>query len=325
MQGVKTVLAMSTQDYLLHKLPTFCNLSPPFIPHDHFFPPIRFPVKSLLAAVLGNHPADTSAKDIGTQAGAACPGLFGRSGPALDLTVSLFFPILARRSVVPGAYPEFAMGCHCWLGLALLLVVAAPSSPTGDVAMTERQAAHVWAPCPQEDSAAAREEERRLTPTFSTCMLRCASRAMSGMVGNKRILRLYEGRQGEDHEFCWVLRLRCQEGERLTKAFLFFNLEQPLNVSQLPSYRLLLTTPPAQRQHLPPWQGNWATRLLSTKACGVHFDVTEPFRRAEGGQDAEMCVQAICPKEGVWGAFQLGLQCPPFLATLWRSLLRPDG
>nr|XP_020655268.1 uncharacterized protein LOC110082225 [Pogona vitticeps] len=218
------------------------------------------------------------------------------------------------------------MGCRCWLGLAFLLVLAAPSSPTGDVAMVKRHAADLRALfSEEEDSAEAQEEERRLMPTFNTCMLHCISQAMSSTVSIKRSMTLSQGTQGKDHEFCWGLRLRSRKGKRLTKAFLFFNLEQPLNGSQPSSYHLLLTTPPAQLQHVSPGQGNWTTRLLSSKACGLHFDVTEPFRRAEGGQDTEMCVQAIRPKEGVWEAFQLRLQCPPFLAALWRRLLRPDG
>ncbi|KAJ7307586.1 hypothetical protein JRQ81_009614 [Phrynocephalus forsythii] len=213
------------------------------------------------------------------------------------------------------------MSCPRWLVLALVLRVAAPSALGGEEAVTEREALHTWVSCPRQEQ----EEEPRLMPVYSACMLRCAARALSRMTGSQKVLRLHEGKQGEEQEFCWVLRLRCQEGERLTKAFVFFNLHQPPDGDRPPSYRLLLTTPPAQRRHLRPRPGNWATKLLSTEACGVHFDVTEPFRRAKGGPEAKMCVRAVCPAEGVCEAVRLALQCPPFLTTLWQSLPRPDG
>ncbi|XP_060614232.2 uncharacterized protein [Anolis sagrei] len=218
---------------------------------------------------------------------------------------------------------------RCWLGLVFALAVAAPGCVGDDPpAATEVTVTHTWTPCleeEQENTAATEEEEeeRRLTPRFSSCMLRCAGQAMLRMVSTKKTisLKLNEGTEGEEHEFCWMLRLRCQKGEELTKAFVLLNLEG----GQPPPYRLLLTAPPSLRQHLQARQGNRGTKLLSVEACGVRFDVTELFRSAEGGQDAQMCVKAVCPEEGVCGEWTLGLHCPPFLATLWRSPPRPDG
>ncbi|XP_034954301.1 uncharacterized protein LOC118075971 [Zootoca vivipara] len=209
---------------------------------------------------------------------------------------------------------------HRWLALALILAAAAaPNRTAGNVPESEVPGA----PCPQEENPAAPSGEPHVAPRFSTCMLQCAAQAMLGMVGAKSSvsLKLNEGREGEDQEFCWMLHLRCQKGERLTKAFVLLNLEQPPGGGQPPPYRLLLTTPPSLRQYLQARQGNRRARLLSGEACGVRFDVTEPFLSAEGGQEAKMCVKAVCPEDDACGA----LRCPPFLATLWRSLPRPDG
>ncbi|XP_063001882.1 uncharacterized protein LOC134412046 [Elgaria multicarinata webbii] len=212
-----------------------------------------------------------------------------------------------------------------WLGLMFALAAAAPPGCVGgDVPATGAPAP---APCPVDESTAAPEGGSRLVPRFSTCMLSCASQAMLEMVSAKSTvsLKLNEGTEGEEHEFCWMLRLRCQKGERLTKAFVLLNLEQPPDGGPPPPYRLLLTTPPSLRQYLRARQGNRGTRILSREVCGTRFDVTEPFRRAEWGRDAEMCVKAVCPEEDVCRASRLGLHCPPFLATLWRSVPRPDG
>ncbi|XP_061461617.1 uncharacterized protein LOC133374590 [Rhineura floridana] len=217
------------------------------------------------------------------------------------------------------------MGCR-WLGLVFTLAAAAaPSCRGGGMPESEVPAA----PCPQGESL--QEEEQHMMPRFSTCMLQCAAQAMLGMVGAKATvsLKLNEGREGKEQEFCWMLHLRCEKGERLTKAFVLLNLEQPPDGGQPPPYRLLLTTtattPPSPRQYLRGHHGNRGTRLLSRQACGIRFDVTEPFRSARGGQEAKMCVEAVCPEEGGCGALRLSLRCPPFLATLWRSLPRPDS
>ncbi|XP_042296057.1 uncharacterized protein LOC121915690 [Sceloporus undulatus] len=279
----------------------------------------------------GHQPSSYRAKDIGTQATEASPGLLELLDPAprpaflLPLGAETL-PLDLHAAAAHGClWPKNAMG-GCWLGLVFALAVAAPSYMGGDTPDREATAAHTWAPCLQEESTAAPEEERRLTPRFSSCMLHCAAQAMLRMVSTKSALslKLNEGSQGEEHEFCWMLRLRCQKGERLTKAFVLLNLEQPPDGGQLPPYRLLLTTPPSLRQHLQPRHRSRATKLVSEEACGVRYDVTEPFRSAGGGRDAQMCIKAVCPEEDVCGALRLGLQCPPFLATLWRSLPRPD-
>lgn len=122
-----------------------------------------------------------------------------------------------------------------------------------------------------------------------------------------------------------MLQLRCQKGERLTKAFVLLNLEQPPDGGQPLPYKLLLTAPPSLSQPLRARHGGRIPRMLRREACGIRFDVTEPFRTAEGGQEAEVCIKAICSEADVCGALRLGLRCPPFLATLWRSLPRPDG
>lgn len=127
---------------------------------------------------------------------------------------------------------------------------------------------------------------------------------------------------GAEDEFCWKLRLRCQGGERLAKAFVLLNLEQPPAEGQLPPFRLLLTSP---SQRLRIRHRSRGTRLLRAEACGLRFDVTEPFRSAEGSWDAQMCVKAVCPEKGACGAWRLGQRCPPFLATLWRSLPAPGS
>lgn len=122
-----------------------------------------------------------------------------------------------------------------------------------------------------------------------------------------------------------MLHLRCQKGERLTKAFILLNVEQPPDGVQPLPYRLLLTTPPSIRQHVRAHHGSRITRLLPEEACGMRFDVTVPFRSAEGGQATEMCVRAVCPADDTCSSLSLAFQCPPFLATLWRSVPRPDG
>ncbi|KAL8184242.1 UNVERIFIED_CONTAM: hypothetical protein K2H54_010759 [Gekko kuhli] len=215
---------------------------------------------------------------------------------------------------------------HCWVCLVFTLLAAAPSHMGGSVPVTEVPVARQWAPCLQDENPEP-QEEHLVVPKFSTCMLRCAAQAMLGIVSTKpsTSLKLNEGREGEDHEFCWMLRLRCQKGERLTKAFILLNLEQPRDGVQPPPYRLLLTAPPSPRRHVRAHHGSRALRLLPEEACGMRFDVTEPFRSAEGGQTAEMCVRAVCPVDDTCGGLSLAFQCPPFLATLWRSVPRPDG
>ncbi|KAL7978176.1 hypothetical protein Chor_005163 [Crotalus horridus] len=130
---------------------------------------------------------------------------------------------------------------------------------------------------------------------------------------------------GPDHEFCWMLHLRCQSGVRLIKAFVLLNLEQPLGQSQPFPLRLLLTAPTWPNPLLQPRSKRRYTRLLNAEACGIRFDVTQPFRDAEGGREAEMCVKVVCPEGDACEAMQLSLRCPLFLATLWRTLPRPDG
>ncbi|XP_060545531.1 uncharacterized protein LOC117670279 isoform X2 [Pantherophis guttatus] len=132
-------------------------------------------------------------------------------------------------------------------------------------------------------------------------------------------------KKGAEHEFCWMLHLRCQRGVRLTKAFVLLNMEQSLDQSQPFPLRLLLTAPPWPHPLLQPRSKRRDSRLLNGEACGVRFDVTEPFRNAEGGRDAKMCVKVVCPEGDACKDLQLSLRCPPFLATLWRSLPRPDG
>ncbi|XP_053133675.1 uncharacterized protein LOC128337098 [Hemicordylus capensis] len=221
-----------------------------------------------------------------------------------------------------------ARGCR-WLGLLLALLVAVPSCAGGDgtgASVAQR------APCLQEESLVLQGEGPG-APRLSSCMLQCAARAMLEMAGAQSTLslKLNEGREGEEHEFCWMLHLRCEKGERLTKAFVLLNLEQPLEQGEQqlppppPPYRLLLTAPPSLRQQVRACQGSRATGLLRGEACGIRFDVTKPFRSAEGGRGAQMCVKAICPERDVCGALRLALRCPPFLATLWHSLPLPDG
>ncbi|XP_048368434.1 uncharacterized protein LOC125441685 [Sphaerodactylus townsendi] len=213
---------------------------------------------------------------------------------------------------------------HHWLCLLFALVTAASNNVGGDVPVTEVPVARRWAPCLQDENTELQEGPLAV-PKFSTCMLRCAAQAMLGIVTTKPStwLKLNEGREGEDHEFCWMLHLRCKKGEKLTKAFILLNLEQPPDGGQQPPYRLLLTSPPSLRQYVQARRG--VTRLISREACGMRFDVTEPFRSAEGGQDAEMCVKAICPADDTCSSMSLAFRCPPFLATLWRSVPRPDG
>ncbi|XP_066467069.1 uncharacterized protein [Tiliqua scincoides] len=205
---------------------------------------------------------------------------------------------------------------HCF-GTVLAALVAACSSVGGDD--TQVAAAHLEALC----ESLALPGEHHVTPRFSTCMLQCAAQAMLEMAKSAVSLKLNEGREGDEDEFCWMLRLRCQRGERLAKAFVLLNPEQPPAEGQLPPYRLLLTAPPSLRQHLRARRRG--RRLLSTEACGARFDVTEPFRSAEGDRDAQMCVKAVCPEKDDCRTWRLGLRCPPFLATLWRSLPRPDS
>ncbi|XP_054845543.1 uncharacterized protein LOC129336465 [Eublepharis macularius] len=214
---------------------------------------------------------------------------------------------------------------HRWLCL-FALVAAAPSYVGGDVSVTEVPVARQWAPCPQDENPEPQEGHLPV-PKFSTCMLRCAAQAMLGIVRTKpsTSLKLNEGREGEDHEFCWMLHLRCQKGEKLTKAFVLLNLQQPPEGDQPPPFRLLLTAPPSLRQHVQARHGSRSARLLSGEACGMRFDVTESFRSAEGGQNAEMCVRAVCSAQDICSSLSSALRCPPFLATLWRSVPRPDG
>ncbi|XP_034281221.2 uncharacterized protein LOC117670279 isoform X1 [Pantherophis guttatus] len=189
--------------------------------------------------------------------------------------------------------------------------------------------------CPADDSPAAPPEEQLpMQPRFSNCMLRCTSHAYeayTAMLASgdfKRMttsLKVNEGGQGAEHEFCWMLHLRCQRGVRLTKAFVLLNMEQSLDQSQPFPLRLLLTAPPWPHPLLQPRSKRRDSRLLNGEACGVRFDVTEPFRNAEGGRDAKMCVKVVCPEGDACKDLQLSLRCPPFLATLWRSLPRPDG
>lgn len=199
-----------------------------------------------------------------------------------------------------------------WFGTVLVVLATAPSCVGGDDT-------HGEALC----ESPALSQEHHVTPRFSTCMLRCAAQAMLEMAKSAVSLKLNEGQEGNEDEFCWMLRLRCQKGERLTKAFVLLNLEQPPAEGQTPPYRLLLTTPPSLRQHLR--ARHRSTRFLSAESCGARFDVTEPFRSAEGGRDAQMCIKAVCPEKDDCGTWRLGLRCPPFLATLWRSLPRPDS
>ncbi|XP_007440957.1 uncharacterized protein LOC103059131 [Python bivittatus] len=218
---------------------------------------------------------------------------------------------------------------HTWLILFLALGTALLGSDGGEELATEAPRAL----CPLDDDLAASQEGELLVPRFSNCMLRCASHAYqayravlaTGSVKSTVSLKLNEGRQGAQDEFCWMLHLRCQRGVRLTKAFVLLNLEQPLDRSRPFPFRLLLTAPSLPHHLLQPCSRRRDTRLLNGEACGIRFDVTEPFRSAEGGRDAELCVKVVCPLEkDVCEALQFSLRCPPFLATLWRSLPRPD-
>ncbi|XP_077180467.1 uncharacterized protein LOC143831322 [Paroedura picta] len=217
------------------------------------------------------------------------------------------------------------MGHHC-LCLVFALVAASPRYVGGDVPVTEVPVARRGAPCLLDENPDP-QEGLLAVPKFSACMLRCAAQAMLGIVSTKpsTSLKLNEGREGEDHEFCWMLHLRCQKGEMLTKAFILLNLEPPPDGAQPPPYRLLLTAPPSLRRQVRAHHGSRATRLLPRETCGLRFDVTEPFRSAEGGLAAEMCIRAVCPEDDACGGLSLAFRCPPFLATLWRSVPRPDG
>ncbi|XP_070622876.1 uncharacterized protein [Erythrolamprus reginae] len=193
-----------------------------------------------------------------------------------------------------------------------------------------------WPLCPAADDSppATREGQLPVQPRFSSCMLRCTSHAYgaymallasSDLRSMATSLKVNEGRQGAEHEFCWALHLRCQSGVRLTKAFVLLNLEQPPDQSRPFPLRLLLTAPPWPQSLFQPRSKRRDTRLLNGDACGARFDVTEPFRDAEGGRDAEMCVKVLCPEGNACEDLQWDLRCPPFLATLWRSLPHPDG
>ncbi|KAM3825281.1 uncharacterized protein M6D78_016572 [Vipera latastei] len=216
------------------------------------------------------------------------------------------------------------------LGTAVLGYVGGQELVTE--APTGRQ---TWALCPPDDSPAVSQEgELPEQPRFSSCMVRCTSHAYEAFTAMlatgdfksmRTSLKLNEGRQGPDHEFCWLLHLRCQRGVRLTKAFVLLNLEQPLGQGQPFPPRLLLTAPSWPNPLLQPRSKRRDTRLLNGEACGIRFDVTQPFRDAEGGADAEMCVKVVCPEGDACEDLQLSLRCPLFLATLWRSLPRPDG
>ncbi|XP_026544482.1 uncharacterized protein LOC113426335 [Notechis scutatus] len=216
------------------------------------------------------------------------------------------------------------------LGMALLGYVGSQELATEGLT-----GGQPWALCPADDSPAATREGQLLgQPRFSSCMLRCTSHAYEAYTAMLATgdfksmttsLKVNEGRQGPEHKFCWMLHLRCQRGVRLTKAFVLLNLEQPLDQSWPFPLRLLLSAPSWPQSLLQPRSKRRDTRLLNGEACGVRFDVTEPFRNAEGGRDDEMCVEVVCPEGDTCEDLQLSLRCPPFLATLWRSLPRPDG
>ncbi|ETE58092.1 WD repeat-containing protein 74, partial [Ophiophagus hannah] len=123
---------------------------------------------------------------------------------------------------------------------------------------------------------------------------------------------------GPEHKFCWMLHLRCQRGVRLTKAFVLLNLEQPLDQSRPFPLRLLLTVPSWPQSLLQPRSKRRDTRLLNREACGVRFDVTEPFRNAEGGRGAKMCVKVVCPEGDTCEDLQLRVNLQKKQATNYR-------
>ncbi|XP_063172726.1 uncharacterized protein LOC134506449 [Candoia aspera] len=222
---------------------------------------------------------------------------------------------------------------HSWLILFLALGTSVLGHDGGQELVTEAPTGQQQALCPPDDDLALWQEEKLPVPRFSNCMLQCTFHAYKayeaalamGSFQSMMSLKLNEGREGAEREFCWMLHLRCQRGDRLTKAFVLLNLEQPPDRSRPFPFRLLLTAPSLPPHRLQPRSRRRDTRLLSGEACGIRFDVTEPFRSAEGGRDAEMCIKVVCPLEkGICKGPPFSLRCPPFLATLWRSLPRPD-
>ncbi|XP_078081590.1 uncharacterized protein LOC144501596 [Mustelus asterias] len=171
-------------------------------------------------------------------------------------------------------------------------------------------------PCLIQNEVRRLSEGPKRLPPSNECMLNCTVLTyMKILRQQKRMtVRLHNSVTARENEYCWPSYLRCRNGERLDKAFVFLDTNKE-KVNSSASYELSsATATPVQGVHKTPE----LTSSIMSEECGIKFDMTNPFKATTN----TFCVQVTCQDTISTSCDSLNstLKCPPFLATIWSRI-----
>ncbi|RXM93180.1 hypothetical protein EOD39_19358 [Acipenser ruthenus] len=121
----------------------------------------------------------------------------------------------------------------------------------------------------------------------------------------------------KEGELCWSLQLEHGKGELLQKAFVLLPLRDGALDSTAPLE--LRPTCPAEPDLLSPHSAQAAL----SQECGLRFDITKAFTASEN--TLQFCVEPLRSGRPAPSSLTEALECPPFLATVWRRHRQPPG
>ncbi|XP_020388523.1 uncharacterized protein LOC109934117 [Rhincodon typus] len=156
------------------------------------------------------------------------------------------------------------------------------------------------------------EAPKRLPPS-NECMLNCTVLTYMKILRQRKrmTVRLHNSVTASENEYCWPSHLRCRNGERLDKAFVFLDTnkeKQNVSVGYILNSVMAMS---AQGVHVTPQ----VTSSIMSEQCGITFDMTKLFKATV----STLCVQVTCQDNTSISCDSLNntLKCPPFLATVW--------
>ncbi|KAK6478402.1 hypothetical protein HHUSO_G20709 [Huso huso] len=171
--------------------------------------------------------------------------------------------------------------------------------------------------CQEGEQLLTRGAKKVDTP--SECMLKCTLQTYLWMTARRdRVtVRLHKAIPGKEGELCWSLQLEHGKGELLQKAFVLLPLRDGALDSTAPLE--LRPTFPAEPDLLSPHSAQAAL----SQECGLRFDITKAFTASEN--TLQFCVEPLRSGRPAPSSLTEALECPPFLATVWRRHRQPPG